>query len=65
VRQLWLITLIMFREFLNFMGLLLTVAMLIAFVMWAIVESIPEKKPPGYKIAPTDEEIREIELGPF
>ena len=47
------------------MGLLLTVAMLIAFVMWAIVESIPEKKPPGYKIAPTDEEIREIELGPF
>ena len=47
------------------MGLLLAVAILITFVMWVIVKSIPEKKAPEYKIAPTDEEIREIELGPF
>jgi len=42
-------------------------AAIIAFVIWAIITAIPhrEKVDKGYKIAPTDEEIREIELGPF
>jgi hypothetical protein len=37
--------------------------LLFLFIVWALVESIPEKKPPGYKIAPTDEEMKEIEFG--
>jgi len=50
----------MFQKIRNFIGLLLVTSLLTYFVMWAIVESVPEPKPLGYKLAPTDEEMKEI-----
>ena len=56
----------MWKNILNFMGLILMTAGLTAFVIWACVNAFPHKEPvdKGYKIAPTDEELKEIELGP-
>ena len=36
---------------------------LILFLFWILNKGVPEKKDPGYIIAPTEEEILEIELG--
>jgi len=56
----------MWRKFINFMGLLFMTGLLIAFVMWCFITGFPpkEKVDPGYKIAPTEKELREIEFGP-
>jgi len=66
MKQHWLTALIMWRKFINFMGLLFMTGLLIAFVMWCFITGFPpkEKVDPGYKIAPTEKELREIEFGP-